>query len=67
MLHLRQLRGDTAPSFGLGRRGRNLVLLEQPNLNTESRLLAQNRIAECDRVLASLDEEPGRAEQDQSL
>ncbi|WP_454798672.1 integrase [Novosphingobium lindaniclasticum] len=43
------------------RRGRNLALLDQPNLNNGSRLLAETRVAECDRVLASLDEEPGGA------
>ncbi|MGY0794093.1 hypothetical protein ACW7BJ_32465 [Azospirillum argentinense] len=38
------------------RRTRNLKLLEQPALDTGSRALAEARIAECDRILAQLDE-----------
>lgn len=38
------------------RRARNLTLLEQPALDAGSRALADVRIAECDRVLAQLDE-----------
>ncbi len=37
------------------RRARNAELLRQPHLDAESRQLAQQRIAECDGVLAQLD------------
>lgn len=49
------------------RRARNLALLDQPDLNPASQVLARTRVAECDRVLASLDEEPDHAGQDQPL
>lgn len=38
------------------RRARNRTLLEQPALDAGSRALAEARIAECDRILAGLDE-----------
>lgn len=38
------------------RRARNLKLLEQPALDAGSRALAEARVAECDRILAQLDE-----------
>lgn len=38
------------------RRSRNLMLLDQPALDAGSRALAEARIAECDRILAGLEE-----------
>jgi hypothetical protein len=38
-----------------GRRFRNAALLEQPALDSQSRLLAQERIVECERILVQID------------
>jgi integrase len=38
-----------------GRRIRNAALLEQPALDSQSRLLVQERIVECERILVQID------------